>query len=262
MQSLHLTALQLDLAWENPANNRQHILDLLKEAEPATDLILLPEMFTTGFTMDSAKNAEPMDGPTSLWMRNIAAQYDALVIGSIVMEDNGQYFNRLLAMAPNGLIAKYDKRHLFRMADEHDHYTAGTDRVILEWRGWKICPQICYDLRFPVFARNTETNGELDYDLLLYVANWPAKRATHWETLARARAIENQAFVAALNRVGTDGAGIPYSGNSLICDYVGQDLAYEVGKEAILTARLDPDEMLAWREKFPIWKDADAFTIE
>lgn len=262
MQSLHITALQLDLAWENPTKNHDKIIDLLHKTDRATDMILLPEMFTTGFSMRSAELAESMDGPTCLWMRQLAAQYDALVVGSLIIEADGQYYNRLIAMSPAGVLATYDKRHLFRIGEENDHYTAGTQRVIFDWRGWNICPQICYDLRFPVFARNgADETGAMDYDLLLYVANWPQRRAAHWEILAQARAIENQAFVAALNRVGTDGIDLPYSGNSMILDYMGKQLAYNAETEAVLTARLDPQGLLEWREKFPTWKDADDFSL-
>lgn len=263
MQSLHLTALQLDLAWENPEANRHKIEDMLRQANPATDLILLPEMFTTGFTMRSAACAEPMDGPTTLWMRQLAAQYETLVVGSVIIEEAGHYYNRLIAMSAGGVLATYDKRHLFRMGAENDHYTGGTARAVFSWRGWKICPQICYDLRFPVFIRNGANEvGEMDYDLLLFVANWPQRRAAHWEILAQARAIENQAFVAALNRVGTDGNGLPYSGNSMIVDYMGAQLAYDAGREAVLTASLDPQGLMEWRKQFPLWKDADAFSLQ
>lgn len=266
MTPLHITALQLDLVWENPAANRAHIEEFLLQSVPSpsfsTDLILLPEMFTTGFTMNAAKNHEEMEGETEQWMMQLARKYDALVGGSIIIREDADYFNRFLLVGPEGLMAEYDKRHLFRMSGEHEHYEAGGNWTWFEYKGWKIVPMICYDLRFPVWSRNRiRGDGSLACDLLLYVANWPEKRKRHWETLLRARAIENQCYVVGVNRVGVDGFDIPYSGNSMILDYMGDNLAYHEGTEKMLTAQLDPQPMQEWRTKFPIWKDADVFEL-
>ncbi|MEM7368528.1 MAG: amidohydrolase [Bacteroidota bacterium] len=262
MKPLHITALQLDLIWENPEANRSQIEHLLMQENRETDLIVLPEMFTTGFTMKASANYEEMEGETEQWMKRLSRKYDALVGGSIIVKEGTDYYNRFLVVGPEGVIAEYDKRHLFRMSGEHEYYEQGEDWVWFEYKGWKIVPLICYDLRFPVWSRNRiRGDGSLACDLLLYVANWPQKRSHHWETLLRARAIENQCYVVGVNRVGTDGLQIPYTGNSMILDYMGEDLAYNVGDETVLQAELDPGPLNKWRSKFPIWKDADVFEL-
>ncbi|MEM7512771.1 MAG: amidohydrolase [Bacteroidota bacterium] len=262
MNSLTVSALQLDLAWENPTENRKKIERMLLNGAPPSDIIVLPEMFTNGFTMASSSAYEEMGGDTHQWLEEMARQYNCLFLGSLIIKENDQYYNRLLAVSEDGLLAQYDKRHLFRMANEDENYTGGTEWVTFEYRGWKICPQICYDLRFPVWSRNKEdAQKQMSYDLLIYVANWPAKRVHHWDTLLKARAIENQAFVVGVNRVGTDGIDIPYVGHTAILSYVGDALAYSENEENLLTATLRPEGIRKYRKSFPVWKDADNFSL-
>ncbi|MFT7286652.1 MAG: omega-amidase [Halieaceae bacterium] len=257
MQDLKISLVQHELVWESPEENRRHFAALLSENQPATDLILLPEMFTTGFSMNALANAEPPGGATEQWMRAIAREHDCAVAGSIAVQDAGAVYNRLLFVTPDEL-SVYDKRHLFRMAGEHKRYAPGTGarRVVLEWRGWRIKPEVCYDLRFPVFSRNRQ-----DYDLLFYVANWPAPRAMHWRTLLRARAIENLACVVGVNRIGSDANGLRYSGDSLAIDARGELLADLAGRASIETVTFSGDLLLAYRESFPTHLDADDFHI-
>lgn len=262
MSSLRVAALQIDLKWHDPAANKQHIEEVLRAQNPQADIIVLPEMFTTGFSMDAEGQAEQAGGPTLAWMNDLAKSYQALIVGSLIIHQENSYFNRLLAVDANGLVSAYNKRHLFRMANEHEVYTPGEEKVIFEYKGWRICPQICYDLRFPVWSRNPVNETGYGYDLLLYVANWPATRASHWVNLLQARAIENQAYVIGVNRVGTDGNKLPYSGNSIIADYMGEKMAYLEHKEGILQAELTLDNMANWRKKFPIWRDADTFHVD
>lgn len=262
MKDLSITALQLDLAWQDPAANLKNIENHLARLDSVGDLLVLPEMFTTAFTMDAAGQAEPMHGSSMQWMQQVAKQYDCAVMGSLVIEEGGNYYNRMLVMEADGLSGQYDKRHPFSYAKEHLTYTAGSQQVVLEVDGWNICPQICYDLRFPVWSRNRPTGeNALAYDLLVYVANWPDTRVLHWEALLMARAIENQAYVIGVNRVGTDAKGLNYSGSSMIVNPGGGVLAYEQHKEAALSATLSAESMQHYRQKFTFWRDADAFTI-
>ena len=260
MRDLTVTLVQTATHWHDAAANRALFTERLAALAP-TDLVVLPEMFSTGFTMASAEQAETMDGPTVAWMRAQAAQLDAAVCGSVVIEEGGRCFNRFLAALPDGELAHYDKRHLFRMADEHAHYAPGEARVVFTFRGWRICPQVCYDLRFPAFARNRLDDAEAGYDLLLYVANWPARRAAQWRALLAARAIENQAFVAGVNVIGEDGAGVTYRGDSGLWSFSGEaeaELGDRDGDARIALSRSALDD---WRAAFPAWKDADAFTL-
>ncbi|MDX1909626.1 MAG: amidohydrolase [Bacteroidia bacterium] len=262
MKPIHVTALQLDLAWEAPAVNRQQIETRLRGVK--TDLIILPEMFTTGFSMNAAALAEDMDNSETLsWMEDIAQGHQALVCGSLIIRDGGKYYNRFVFVSPDeGLSCEYDKRHLFALGGEDKPYTAGDAWTWMEWKGWRIVPQICYDLRFPVWSRNRRLEGGgLSYDLLIYAANWPARRTYHWETLLRARAIENQAFVVGVNRVGTDGTGLEYVGRSVILDPAGNPVAQCPDEPATLEATLDPAVLQDIREKLPFWRDADAFDV-
>ena len=256
MNPLRLTLLQLDLHWENHVANQRHIQEMLV-GQSQTDVIVLPEMFTTGFSMNPAPLAETMDGLTIQWMQHLAQAHDALVMGSIIIEEAGKYYNRMIAMEPEGLVAQYDKRHCFRMAGEHEHYTAGQDRVIFSYKGWRICPQICYDLRFPVWSRTHSDADGPDYDLLVYVANWPSPRVSHWDALLRARAIENQAFLIGVNRVGIDGSSWAYPGRSVVLDPLAKVLVQGEAEEEILFTTLAPETLTAYRTKFPVWKDAD-----
>ncbi|MFC5410077.1 amidohydrolase [Larkinella bovis] len=254
---LHLTLIQTVLHWENPTANRAMLEEKVFALPEKTDLIVLPEMFTTGFTMNARSLAEPMNLTTFRWLKQMAAQTGAVVTGSYMVQEKGQFYNRLIWMEPDGSFDTYDKRHLFRMADEDRTYTAGTKRLIKSWKGWNICPLICYDLRFPVWSRNTG----LAYDLLLYVANWPAPRRTAWNALLQARAIENLAYVAGVNRVGEDGNGHAYAGDSSLIDPKGEVLFRQDQSEAVFQTTLSLDELRAYRERFPAHRDADDFQI-
>lgn len=254
---LRVTLVQTDLAWREPAENRRRLAAHFRGLAGHTDLVVLPEMFSTGFCMDSAALAEPMDGPTVGWMREEAAATGCAIAGSLIVRDGDRHYNRLVWARPDGTLAHYDKRHLFRMAGEHDHYAAGDARLVVEHRGWRICPMVCYDLRFPVWSRSRG-----DYDLLLYVANWPARRAHAWNSLLRARAIENLAYVAAVNRIGRDGNGATYAGDSVVLDFLGQPLSSEGGGDRVETAVLDLESLRAYRTSFPAHLDADAFELK
>jgi len=257
MQDLRVTLLQADLIWHQPEQNRQQFEAQFDALKGQTDLVILPEMFTTGFTMEPEKLAEPHDGKTAQWLRQQAAELGAAIVGSVVIQDGAGYRNRLYFTTPEGEQHCYDKRHLFRMGGEHNHYEAGRERVILNYRGWRIMPQICYDLRFPAFSRNHN-----EYDLLLYVANWPKPRRNPWRTLLQARAIENLCFVAGVNRVGTDGTGLEYSGDSLLVDFKGELMIDgEPDQPFTQTSTLSKTALAEFREKFPAWMDADDFTL-
>ena len=256
---MHLTLLQPNLFWHDPVANRAHLEEQIFTLPEPTDLIVLPEMFTTGFTMDARAVAEPMGLTTLRWMRQMAAQTNAVVTGSyVVREGANTFFNRLVWMQPDGQFDTYDKRHLFRMAGEHEIYTSGNQRLIKEWRGWRICPLICYDLRFPVWSRNTQSSP---YDLLLYVANWPAARQRAWNTLLQARAIENLSYVVGVNRVGTDGNRLDYAGESAVIDFTGNILCQADDTETVHQQVLLLEKLRAFRARFPADLDADAFTV-
>lgn len=250
-----VSLVQSDLVWESPAENRRSIERLIRDAEDA-DIYLLPEMFPTGFTMQPARVAGSMDGETVNWMKNLSTDLNAAICGSVVIEENENYYNRLLFVHPDGTIDKYDKRHLFSLAGEEKYYTPGSEKVIVEFRDFKICVQVCYDLRFPAFARNTE-----DYDLLVYVANWPEVRIKAWDSLLRARAIENMCYVAAVNRVGTDGNGHRYNGHSQVVDFMGDYSVAPFEDEAVVAVSLDKDAMLQARQKFGFLNDRDSITV-
>ena len=259
---MHITLLQPDLYWYDPVANRAMLEERIFNLPEATDLIVLPEMFTTGFTMDARTVAEPMNLTTFRWLKQMAQQTGAAVTGSYVVQEKGVYFNRLIWMQPDGQFDTYDKRHLFRMAGEDAVYTAGTHRLVKEWKGWRICPLICYDLRFPVWSRNQRTEStDFDYDLLVYVANWPAARRTAWNTLLQARAIENLSYVIGVNRVGKDGNGHPYTGDSAVIDFRGDVLFRQADTEIMHQQTLSLDELRAFRQKFPANLDADSFTL-
>lgn len=262
MENLQITALQLDLIWHNPAKNQSKIEALLKGEDQVGDVIVLPEMFTTGFSMEAETQAEQMQGESVNWMLDLAAEYQSCVVGSLIIEEGDVYWNRFIATSPEGIIATYNKRHPFSLAKEHLTYRPGKDRVIFEYKGWKICPQVCYDLRFPVWARNKKEGDSLAYDLLVYVANWPSTRVYHWETLLQARAIENQSFVIGVNRVGKDEKQLAYSGSSMIVHPSSEKLAFNSGDECVLKATLKQEELHAYRNKFPFWQDADEFEVK
>jgi omega-amidase len=263
MQDLSISLLQTPLYWHQPDANRAHFEELIWQVPQGTQLILLPEMFTTGFSMAAAEQAEPMNSTTFRWLRQQAAQSGAVVCGSYIVKENGRHYNRLIWMEPDGQWASYDKRHLFRMAQEEQHYAPGNLRLVREWQGWRICPLICYDLRFPVWSRNRRlVDGGLEYDLLLYVANWPQARVTAWDSLLQARAIENLAYCAGLNRTGSDDNGIAYNGSSAIFDFKGQRLAHSLQETEILSYTLSGHDLLSYREKFPAHQDADSFSLD
>ncbi|MET4105586.1 amidohydrolase [Hymenobacter sp. UYP22] len=258
MSDLTVSFVQAALQWHDPAANRREMSRHIDEISIPTDLIVLPEMFTTGFSMEAAALAEPMHGPTLEWMQLVAEARDAVVTGSLIVQDEDRYYNRLLWVRPDGTVSFYNKRHLFTMAGEHHVYTAGTQRLLEEWRGWHICPLVCYDLRFPVWSRNPQ---EQPYDLLLYMANWPAARRTAWITLLRARAIENLAYTMGVNCVGVDGNGLAYTGDSALLDMRGEYLVEVGNQETSITRTLRRDELTAFRERFPALEDGDAFEL-
>lgn len=262
---MHLTIVQSALTWENPAANRAMFSEKLASLRGQTDLVVLPEMFTTGFSMNAALLAESMDGATVQWLKNTAKDLGAAVTGSFICADNGQFFNRLVFMRPDGLYDVYDKKHLFSLAGEQEYYSPGKKRLTTEWKGWRICPLICYDLRFPAWSRNNPGSftGGLEplYDLLIYVANWPARRAHHWRSLLTARAIENQSFVAGVNIAGKDGNDLEYTGDSTIVDYSGQAIFQISGLEDVVTAELSLGDLQQYRRQLPFLQDADVFQL-
>lgn len=259
MENLKITTFQGYLFWENIDKNLQNIgLRLSGGIREKTDLIILPEMFNTGFSMNAALLAEPMGGKTMDWMHQTAIKHNCEITGSLIITENGKYYNRLIWMRPDGTYQHYDKKHLFTLAKEHEVYTPGNKRIMVELKGWKICPVICYDLRFPVWLRNTH---EL-YDLLLVVANWPEKRAAHWRALLCARAIENQAYVIGLNRVGHDGNEIYHSGDSTCNDPNGNIVYYKRDEEDVYTFSVIADEVIKTRAAMPFLNDADDFVIK
>ena len=272
MNNLRISLVQGATRWLDPAANRDYYGHLMAPLHGTTDLVMLPETFTSGFSNEAIASAETMDGPTVAWMREQAARLGAAVTGSVQLREDGKgegaegpkVFNRLIYATPDGAVQTYDKRHLFRFAGEHERYAAGRDRLIVQCQGWRICPLVCYDLRFPVFSRNrldAQAPGGMDYDLLLYVANWPSARAYPWKTLLRARAIENLCYVAGLNRVGTDGNGIHYAGDSAVIDFLGHPVSECTDAEVVVTTTLLGDELAAHRGRFPAMLDADAFTL-
>jgi omega-amidase len=255
MRDLRVTLVQSMLHWEDVAANLAMFTTKLAGLKGSTDLIVLPEMFTTGFSMRSADLAEPMNGTTVAWMKEQARALDAAIYGSAIITEGGRCFNRGLFVRPDGSVEHYDKRHLFRMAEEINHYAPGEQRVVVEWRGWRLLLQICYDLRFPVFARNRD-----DYDALIYVASWPDARRYVWSQLLIARAIENQSYAIGVNRVGMDGKGHHYSGASVVVDPRGDPEEIAAG-EGLMQAVLHREALDDFRAKFPVGKDADDFEL-
>lgn len=264
MDTLRIALVQGATRWHDPAGNREYYASLIAPLAGEADLVVLPETFTSGFSNEAIAQAEDMHGPTVAWLRAQAVRLDAAVTGSVQLREGAAVYNRLLFATPDGALAQYDKRHLFRYANEHERYAAGRQRIGVDWRGWRICPLVCYDLRFPVFVRNrhdVERPDDLDYDLLLFVANWPEARAYAWDTLLRARAIENLAAVVGVNRVGRDGNGLDYAGGSLALDALGQPVAMAGRHEGVTLARLDLAEVRVHRARFPAMLDADPFRL-
>ena len=256
MRNLAITLVQQELQWEDPAENRAFFEQKIREQAPASDLIVLPEMFTTGFSMNALGNAESPNGPTQEWMHKLAVELECAITGSIAVREGEAVYNRLLFVTPDSC-THYDKRHLFRMLGEHKRYAPGNDRVIVSWRGWRIKLEVCYDLRFPVFSRN-----QSDYDLLLYVANWPSARAHHWRTLLQARAIENLAYVVGVNRIGADANGLNYSGDSMLVDPRGQLVVDMLDRAGCEQGIASASELQAYHEQFPAFMDADEFILK
>ncbi len=255
---LKIAMLQSNLIWENPEQNRNNFAEKIKKIGQSVDIILLPEMFTSGFTMSPSNVAETMEGETIKWMLEIALRSNAAIGGSIVIEKKDKFFNRFVFAKPDGTMEIYDKRHTFTLARENEVYASGNAKVIIDYKGWKICPLICYDLRFPVWARNTEI-----YDVLFYVANWPKPRITAWDALLKARAIENMSYCIGVNRVGLDANNHEYSGHSAAYDVLGEQLFdIEDGKEHVEIVTLSKAHLTSIREKLKFLNDSDAFTLK
>lgn len=262
---LTIRLLQADTHWHHPQANRDYYSEQFAAQGAGADIIILPETFTSGFSNEALAKAETMQGETVQWMREQAMAMNAAITGSVQIREGERVFNRLIWATPDGELQHYDKRHLFRMAGEHERYTAGGDKLIVEYKGWRICPLVCYDLRFPVFSRNrfgANQSEAYDYDLLIYVANWPSARHYAWQSLLKARAIENLCYLAAVNRVGTDGNSIAYSGGSTILDFMGQPMVEADAMPQSLQARISYAELSAFRARFPAHLDADDFEIK
>ncbi|HEX5023700.1 MAG TPA: amidohydrolase [Agriterribacter sp.] len=271
MSALSITTIQTPLYWEDKAANLRMFKEKITAIPEKTEIVILPEMFSTGFSMQTQKLAEKMDGLTVEWMQHVATQQKIILTGSVIIEEAGNYFNRLIWMLPDGNYGYYDKRHLFAYAKEHEHYTPGNKRLIASVKGWKINLQVCYDLRFPVWVRQkshlveqdeTQAISTAEYDLIIYVANWPEKRIHAWKTLLQARAIENQCYVAGVNRVGKDGNDITYSGESMIIDPLGEPMYSASHQEDTFTCMLHKEKLETIRKQFPFLRDADSFLID
>ena len=256
MQPLTVSMIQTSTHWHDPAANREMFNNWLNQVPDEADLVLLPEMFTTGFTMDSEAVAESMQGETVAWLTEQAVTRAKALCGSVVIAVDGEYFNRLICAKPDGELVTYDKRHRFRMAGEHEHYQAGDAKIVFEVAGWRVCPMVCYDLRFPVWFRNRG-----DYDVLLCVANWPAARRAAWTSLLRARAIENQCYIVGVNIVGVDGNSVRYAGDSAVFSPEGESLMDARDAKGVFTVTLDGEMLAEHRKQFPAWQDADAFRL-
>lgn len=248
--------IQTDIVWENPSENRKILEEKIDDLIESVDLIILPEMFTTGFTMHPEVVAETMEGETLLWLKEIAATKNCAITGSLVIAENENYYNRMVFVFPNGATQHYDKKHLFTLAGEDQVYTSGKEKVIVNYLGWKICLQVCYDLRFPVFSRNTE-----NYDLLIYVASWPKVRTNAWDILLKARAVENVSYAIGVNRIGTDNNNLEYLGHSQLIDELGNYMIEPTEKEGVFIAYLDKSKMLETRNKLNFLNDRDAFNF-
>lgn len=254
---LNVALLQFDIAWEQPEKNKIKIEKKLASLSEPVDVLILPEMFTTGFSMNASRMSESMSGVTVSWLRKLSKTYDIAIIGSIIIAEEGKYFNRLVWVQPDGKLFHYDKRHLFGMAKENKFYTAGKKKLMVTYKGWKICPLVCYDLRFPVWSRNSE-----NYDLLIYIANWPDRRIKAWDTLLCARAIENQAYTIGVNRIGKDPKGNKYAGNSTIIDPLGNYLVKPMKpKSKLKIYKLESSKLTVIRKNLPFLKEMDQFTI-
>lgn len=259
---IKITIIQAPLIWADTEANLKFFTGEINKYKEQTDLIVLPEMFATGFITDTEEISETMDGRVIQWMKLTAAKLDCVITGSIALTENGAFFNRLIWMRPDGSFEQYDKRHLFRMGDEHRSFSQGKQSLIVELKGWRIKPLVCYDLRFPVWSKNRFINSTYEYDVLIYVANWPASRGYIWQTLLSARAIENQAYCIGVNRIGEDNKGIPHIGGSVILDFKGRLLTgCDDGKLEIVDHILDYEDLQVYRDQFTVALDWDEFNI-
>ena len=254
---MKIALIQTQLSWENPSQNRIILTNKIESISESIDLIILPEMFTSGFTMNPERVAEAMDGVTMLWLQALAKANNCAITGSLVIKEDGNYYNRLVFVFPSGSVEYYNKRHLFTLAGEDKVYASGNQKIVVNYLGWKICPLICYDLRFPAFSRNHE-----EYDLLLYVANWPKIRINAWDSLLKARAIENMSYTVGVNRIGTDANGHEYTGHSQVVDCLGDYVLQPEEDEGLLTVSLNKDKMIEMRQKLGFLNDKDVFRIE
>ncbi len=259
---LRVSLVQGATRWHDAAANREYYGALARSLKGQSDLIVLPETFLSGFTNETLGNAEPMSGESMKWFQSLAKEVGSTLCGSMVIRDGDRFFNRLFWMRPDGSFDVYDKRHLFRMANEHERYAGGTKRVVVELNGWRICPLVCYDLRFPVWSRNRHDGARFDYDAILYVANWPSPRHYAWQTLLRARAMENLAYCLGVNRVGTDGNSLSYLGGSVALDFLGQPLVECGSQVQAVTTTLRAEPLSAFRARFPTNLDADSFDLK
>lgn len=253
---MNVALIQTDIIWENPIENRKFLEEKIEAITEHVHLIILPEMFTSGFTMQPSFVAETMQGETISWLKNIAQTRNCAITGSFVISENGNFYNRMVFVFPNGTIQYYNKKHLFTLAGEDKVYTSGTEKVIVNYNDWKICLQVCYDLRFPVFSRNTE-----NYDLLIYVASWPKPRISSWDILLKARAVENLSYVIGVNRIGTDSNNLEYVGHSQLIDALGNEIISPSEKEGIFGATLDKNTLLETRNKLNFLNDKDVFEL-
>lgn len=265
MRTLTISLVQTNLYWEEKSTNLRFIEEKIAGIDQPTEIVILPEMFNTGFSMNAEALAETMDGETITWMKRVSRENGVILAGSLIIQEDGKYYNRLVWMLPNGQYGHYDKRHLFAYGGEDKSFTPGNKRLIASVKGWKLNLQVCYDLRFPVWARqsvpSSAENNAPEYDVLIYVANWPERRSHAWKTLLCARAIENQSYVVGVNRVGNDGHSVYHSGNSLVIDPMGQVLYHMADEEDVFTITLQKEKLEETREKFPFWKDADGFRL-
>lgn len=257
-EKLEIALIQSSLVWENPEQNRIHFTHYIKNLPETVDVVLLPEMFTSGFTMNAKKVAETMQGKTIAWLKKMAANYNIAISGSLVIEENSKFYNRLVFVEPNGNLSYYNKRHTFTLAGEDKVYTAGNTKLIVNYKGWKLYPLVCYDLRFPVWARNTQ-----NYDVLLYVANWPQSRITAWDSLLKARAIENMSYCIGVNRVGNDALNNVYCGHSAVYDVLGNPInIFKPNEAGVKMVSLSKKHIETYRNKFKFLNDKDNFTIQ
>ncbi|WKL46381.1 nitrilase family protein [Flavobacterium pectinovorum] len=254
---MKIALIQSDLYWEDVSKNRNNFESKINQIDSEVNLIVLPEMFSTGFTMNALAVAETMQGETVLWMQTMAKQKNCAITGSLVITENEQFYNRMFFVFPSGEIQYYNKRHLFTLAGEDKTYTAGTEKIIVDYLGWKICLQVCYDLRFPVFARNVE-----NYDLLIYVANWPKVRTNAWDILLKARAVENLSYVVGVNRIGLDANNYEHIGHSQAVDFLGNYILEPQETEGVFVVELDKNSMLETRKKLDFLSDKDTFEIK